>query len=66
MENQKPNLVHGLDGIKNNLLPPPPVEENLFDDESAVLKNLKTLPDTLDSAKNLAFESEFVKKILSL
>ena len=59
-------IYAALDGIKNNLLPPPPVEENLFDDESAVLKNLKTLPDTLDSAKNLAFESEFVKKILSL
>ena len=59
-------IYAALDGIKNNLLPPPPVEENLFDEESAVLKNLKTLPDTLDSAKNLAFESEFVKKILSL
>ena len=59
-------IYAALDGIKNNLLPPPPVEENLFDEESAALKNLKTLPDTLDSAKNLAFESEFVKKILSL
>ena len=55
-------LIHAaLDGIKNNLLPPDPVKENLFNSEAS---SLSKLPDTLDSAKKIADESEFVKKVL--
>jgi len=42
-------LKAGLDGIKNNLTPPEPVEENIYqlDDESLVQKNIDTLPTSL-------------------
>ena len=56
-------LIHAaIDGIKNNLTPPPSVEENLFTGDIA--SNLETLPDTLDYAKELAEKSDFVKGIL--
>ena len=42
-------LKAGLDGIKNNLTPPEPVEEDIYqlDDESLVQKNIDTLPTSL-------------------
>jgi len=42
-------LKAGLDGIKNNLTPPEPVEEDIYslDDESLVKKNIGTLPTSL-------------------
>ena len=42
-------LRAGLDGIKNNLTPPEPVEENIYtlDDESLVKKNIGVLPTSL-------------------
>ncbi|MHC4426446.1 MAG: type I glutamate--ammonia ligase [Planctomycetota bacterium] len=42
-------LKAGLDGIKNSLTPPEPVEENIYqlDDESLVQKNIDTLPTSL-------------------
>ena len=42
-------LKAGLDGIKNDLTPPEPVEENIYqlDDESLVQKNIDTLPTSL-------------------
>jgi len=42
-------LKAGLDGIKNNLTLPEPVEENIYtlDDESLVQKNIDTLPTSL-------------------
>jgi len=42
-------LKAGLDGIKSNLTPPQPVEENIYqlDDESLVQKNIDTLPTSL-------------------
>jgi glutamine synthetase len=42
-------LKAGLDGVKNNLTPPEPVEENIYslDDESRVQKNIGTLPTSL-------------------
>ena len=60
-------LIHAaLDGIKRNLEPPEPVTENLFGSTSTPLRDfkLKTLPDTLDSAKHIAERSSFVKDIL--
>ena len=45
-------LKAGLDGIKNNLQPPEPVEENIYslDDESRVSKNIDVLPTSLREA----------------
>jgi len=42
-------LKAGLDGIKNNLKTPEPVEENIYslDDESPIKKNIDTLPTSL-------------------
>ena len=62
-------LIHAaLDGIKNNLEPPEPVSENLFSSNgpSTPLRDLrlKTLPDTLDSAKSIAEKSDFIKDVL--
>lgn len=56
-------IYAALDGIENNLVPPAPVEENLF---AAASKNdIKVLPETLDLAKKIADESDFVKKVLN-
>ena len=56
-------LIHAaLDGIKNNLEPPEPVEKNLF--EKAADGDMETLPDTLDSAREIAESSQFVKEAL--
>ena len=45
-------LKAGLDGIKNNLQPPEPVEENIYtlDSESLVEKNIDVLPGSLGQA----------------
>jgi len=45
-------LKAGLDGIKNNLTPPEPVEENIYtlDDESRVSRNIDVLPTSLSEA----------------
>ncbi len=45
-------LKAGLDGIKNNLTPPEPVDENIYtlDDESRVQKNIDVLPTSLSEA----------------
>ena len=42
-------LKAGLDGIKNNLEPPEPVEEDIYslDDESRIQKNIDVLPTSL-------------------
>ena len=55
-------IYAALDGIETNLVPPAPVEENLFANTSK--NDIKVLPDTLDLAKKIADESEFVKKVL--
>jgi len=45
-------LKAGLDGIKNNLQPPEPVEENIYqlDGESLIQKNIDVLPGSLGDA----------------
>jgi glutamine synthetase len=45
-------LKAGLDGVKNNLQPPEPVEENIYtlDSESLVEKNIDVLPGSLNRA----------------
>lgn len=53
-------IYAAIDGIKNNLIPPAAVEENLFDSNNS---NIAVLPDTLDCAKKIAEESDFIKMV---
>lgn len=48
-------LAAGLDGVRRGLVPPEPVEENVYDFDDARLKalNIATLPDCLADALNL-------------
>lgn len=55
-------IYAAIDGIKNNLQPPKPVETNLFKSTNA--NGLQSLPDNLDAAFDLAEKSSFVKAIL--
>ena len=59
-------IYAALDGIKNNLEPPEDVKENLFAADNAATAKLATLPDTLDSAKNIAQNSSFIKEVLGI
>jgi glutamine synthetase len=59
-------LKAGLDGVKNNLTPPGPVEENVyqFDDESLVKKNIGVLPTSLWQALNELKNSKLIQEVL--
>ncbi|WP_407427624.1 glutamine synthetase family protein [Treponema sp.] len=58
-------LIHAaIDGIKNNLKPGEPCNLNLFDKNEAKSVSYKTIPDTLDEAREAAKKSEFIKEIL--
>ena len=53
-------IYAALDGIKNKLEPPAEVKENLFTKSCSC----ETLPDTLDSARQIAENSSFIKEVL--
>ncbi len=53
-----------IEGIKNKATAPSPTEENLFDEKTASSLGLKTLPRSLEEAKEIAKKSEFVKRVL--
>lgn len=59
-------LKAGLDGIKNNLAPPEPVEENIYtlDDESLVKKNIGVLPTSLREALDELKKDELIREVL--
>ncbi len=59
-------LRAGLDGIKNNLTPPEPVEENIYslDDESLVQKNIDVLPTSLQEALNALKKDKVLQEVL--
>jgi glutamine synthetase len=59
-------LKAGLDGIKKNMTPPEPVEEDLyeFSDEKLASKNISTLPSTLGEAIAMMQESDIAKETL--
>lgn len=58
-------LIHAaIDGIKNNLKAPAPATENLFDREVAKSVSYKSIPDTLDEAREIAEKSDFIREIL--
>jgi glutamine synthetase len=59
-------LKTGLDALKSNLMPPEPVEENVyqFDDEHLVKKRIETLPSSLQEALDHMKRTEIIKEIL--
>jgi glutamine synthetase len=59
-------LSAGLDGIKNNLVPPEPVEENVyhFDDEKLKKFYIKTLPKSLEEATMELKQSSSMREAL--
>jgi len=59
-------LRAGLDGIKNNLTPPEPVEENIYslDDESLTSKNIDILPTSLRQALDELEKDKLIKEVL--
>ncbi len=59
-------LKAGLDGIKNNLTPPQPVEENVYqlDRESLISKMVDVLPTSLWEALNELKNSKLIQEVL--
>lgn len=57
-------LAAGFEGIEKKIPLPPELDLNIFKASPDDLKNLKTLPQSLSEAVQLAFQSEFVKNIL--
>jgi glutamine synthetase len=59
-------LKAGLDGIKNNLTPPQPVEENVYqlDKQSMISKNVDVLPTSLWEALNELKKNKLIQKVL--
>jgi glutamine synthetase len=59
-------LKTALEGIKQNLKPPEPVEENVyqFDDESLAQKQIKVLPTSLREALNYSKDTDVIRKVL--
>lgn len=56
-------IYAAVDGIKNKILPPEAVQDNLFAENQKC--GLKMLPDTIDAARTSAENSGFIKEILS-
>ena len=56
----------GLDGIKNNMTPPEPTEENVYEFDRAHLadKHIDVLPTSLSDALNEMKKSSLIKEIL--
>jgi len=59
-------LKAGLDGIKNDLQPPEPVEENIYelDGESLIQKNIDVLPTSLAEALNALKRDDVLQETL--
>jgi len=59
-------LKAGLDGIKDDLQPPEPVEENIYtlDDESLAKKNIDVLPTSLAEALDELKKDKLLQEVL--
>lgn len=57
-------IYAGMDGISRKLSAPAPVNENLYTAGTEITGSLETLPRNLQEARNLAANSEFVKRVL--
>ena len=56
----------GLDGIEKSLMPPEPVEENIYqiDQESRITRGIQTLPSSLGEAITATKSSDIIKNVL--
>lgn len=60
-------LIHaGLDGIRQQMIPPHPVNIDLFQAGTDITSQLEQLPRTLEEAKEVARSSSFVASILPI
>lgn len=59
-------LVTGLDGIRRDLMPPPPVEENVYEFDSLQLRSheIASLPGTLEEALQELERDQVIAEIL--
>ena len=57
-------IYAGLEGIEKKLSVPEAVNDNLFTASKDVTEKLKMLPQSLEEAKRIARESEFIRKYL--
>ncbi len=57
-------LAAGADGIRRNLVAPPPTNVNLFTADASITGKLRQLPRTRAEAAKIARESEFVRSVL--
>lgn len=57
-------IYAGLDGVRRNLLLPPPTDANLFTASGSVTAGLDRLPASLEEARTLARNSSFLKSVL--
>ncbi len=58
-------IYAAIDGVKQNMTAPAATEENLFDNKTASRLGLRTLPQSLEEAREIAKKSDFVAKIAS-
>ncbi|MDY3782158.1 MAG: glutamine synthetase family protein [Candidatus Faecousia sp.] len=57
-------IYAGLDGVKRKLLPPEPLNVNLYTADRSVTAGLETLPGSLKEARDIATESPFIQSVL--
>ena len=57
-------LAAGLDGIRRNLVAPPPTNVNLFTADASITGKLTQLPRTRAEAASIAKNSAFVRAVL--
>ena len=57
-------IYAGLDGVKRKLLPPEPLNVNLYTADHSVTAGLETLPGSLKEARDIAMESPFIQSVL--
>lgn len=54
----------GLDGIENNVLLGPSVDENLYEADEKITSSLVRLPSTLEEALQISANSSFINRII--
>ena len=57
-------IYAGLDGVKRKLLPPEPLNVNLYTADHSVTAGLETLPGSLKEARDIAMESPLIQSVL--
>ena len=57
-------IFAGLDGVRRKLLPPEPMNVNLYTAGSELTSSLTALPGSLAEARKIAWESPFIRQVL--